>query len=531
MKNRLLARYIIVFFCTLLVCTLVLGVALLYFSAQSFSSEKHLVLRTASEQAVEKLRDGLSVSDGTLVLDDGMQTVLQDIGGTTGTVVFVTDRGGSVVLCSEGDDCVHASRVGQKILNAAVQRGWYADTGYTDALFGRRAQYLFSLPIEQGGETVGFVFATSPLSPLVAFLFDLLVTFLVSTGTMLVASAVIIYYATRRLTQPLREISAAANRFGSGDFEARVAFEGGDEIGQVAAAFNDMADSLSEFERSRRSFVANVSHELRTPMTTIGGYIDGMLDGTIPPERWENYLGIVSDEVKRLSRLTTSLLNISRMEEGQEAVTLSNFNAWDVVLSVMWSAEKRIVEKGIEVPDLDVNARFVMADEDMLHQVVYNLVDNAIKFTPENGVISVSIEPEGDMTVLRIRNTGEGIAPEELGHIFERFYKTDKSRGLDRTGTGLGLYIVRTLVGRMGGVVSVTSEQGQYTEFAVSLPTGTAGKVREHRVRRRTREERAQDEPVTAEPPGKAERKAEGERRPALLVRLSSPFWRRGGKK
>ena len=170
-------------------------------------------------------------------------------------------------------------------------------------------------------------------------------------------------------------------------------------------------------------------------------------------------------------------------------------------------------------------------DLDFMRLILGNLLENAIKYTPAGGSIYVNVSGGGDRVNISISDTGIGISAEDLAHIFERFYKTDKSRGLDRTGTGLGLYIVRTLVGRMGGVVSVTSEQGQYTEFAVSLPTGTAGKVREHRVRRRTREERAQDEPVTAEPPGKAERKAEGERRPALLVRLSSPFWRRGGKK
>lgn len=524
MRNSLLARYIRVFAFTLITCTLLLGVSLMYFSAQNFSAEKQMVLKSAAERVLGEARQLAYPSGGRLETDPQLGGVLESVSDSTGAVVYITDADGNVALCSEGSECIHNGRVNSRIRNTAIKRGKYSSVGYLDAFFRNTGEYTYGVPLRIDGEIAGFVFASSPMSPLIAFLLDLLVTFLVSSGTMLAVSAVIIFFATKRLTNPLKEISDAANRFGAGDFDARVAFEGEDEIGMLAAAFNNMADSLSEFEHSRRSFVANVSHELRTPMTTIGGYIDGILDGTIPPEKQSHYLGIASEEVKRLSRLTTSLLSISRMEEGQVSLNIENFNAWDVVLSVMWSAEKRIVEKGIDVPDLNVDARFVNADRDMLHQVVYNLVDNAIKFTRDGGTISVAVETRGDNTVIRVKNSGDGIPPDEIPHIFGRFYKTDKSRGLDRTGTGLGLYIVKTLVGRMNGSVWAESEVGSYTEFFVSLPSGTAGKVKERRIRFK----RQADARAAAKDEGSADGGTREKEKHALFIRISSPFRRRG---
>lgn len=522
MKSSLFARYIRVFAITLITCTLLLGVSLMYFSAQNFSAEKQQILRAAAER-VSAEASGLSLFDTRqLAREPQIKDVLGAVSESTGAVVYITDADGEVVICSEGPGCVHEGRVSSHIRTTAIKRGRYSSVGYLDAFFKSAGEYTYGVPFRVDGVIAGFVFASSPMSPLIAFLLDLMVNFLVSSGTMLLVSAIIIYFATKRLTRPLREISEAANRFGEGDFNARVSFEGEDEVGVLAASFNNMADSLAEFEHSRRSFVANVSHELRTPMTTIGGYIDGILDGTIPPEKQSHYLGIASDEVKRLSRLTTSLLNISRMEEGQFSLNIENFNAWDVVLSVMLSAEKRIAEKGIEVPDLNVDARFVNADRDMLHQVVYNLVDNAIKFTPEGGTLRVTVDTKGCNTVISVRNSGDGVPPDELTHIFGRFYKTDKSRGLDKTGTGLGLYIVKTLVGRMNGTVWAESEVGSYTEFFVSLPSGAAGKVKERRVRLR----RQPEQPVSEGGENGAAGGESGGKR-SLFGKLASPFKRR----
>ena len=208
-------------------------------------------------------------------------------------------------------------------------------------------------------------------------------------------------------------------------------------------------------------------------MQTIGGFVDGILDGTIPPERQNQYLRIVSDEVKRLSRLVWSMLNISRIEAGETKITPVDFNIVETIIQTLFNFEHLIEKKHVEVGGLeDVGKVMVKADPDLIHQVVYNLIDNAVKFVDEGGKISFRFETKGTMTSFTVRNSGEGISKEEIQRVFEKFYKTDRSRGLDKRGVGLGLYIVRTIVNLHGGEIVVRSMDGEYCEFTVSLPSG-----------------------------------------------------------
>lgn len=482
MRDNLFRRYINMFAGMLLACTILLGVAFLYFSAQNFTTDKQIMLENAAERARELITSDTTVEGSTLVVDDKLVTGFKTIFESSGATVFFADADGTVQFCSDGGDCIHKKfPVSKKVLELAVKKGKYESADYFEGVFTpNKGTYQYCVPVwGENDSVIGFVFAVTPIATLYAFLINLGITFLAAVGVMLICAVLIIYNTTKQLTKPLHEMSAAAKIFGSGDFSARVNVEGDDEIANLATAFNNMAESLSEFERTRTNFIANVSHELRTPMTTIGGYIDGILDGTIPRSRENHYLSIVSDEVKRLSRLTSSLLDITRLEDGAAKATLKTCNAWDVVLSVMWNAEKRIVDKQLEVTELEVSPCYIMCDPDMFYQVVYNLLDNAIKFTPKNGEITVKVEPAGSLTNISIRNTGGGVSNEELQHIFERFYKTDKSRGLDKMGTGLGLYIVKTLVGKMDGTIAASSELNKYTEFTLSFKTGAEEKGRQ----------------------------------------------------
>ena len=266
-------------------------------------------------------------------------------------------------------------------------------------------------------------------------------------------------------------MSAAAKTFGNGDFSVRVPVTSRDEMGQLAMAFNNMADSLSNSESMNRSFVANVSHELKTPMTTIAGFIDGILDGTIPPDRQNYYLRIVSDEVKRLSRLVRTMLNLSRIDNGELKLRPVDFDLSDTVLSTVLTFEKSIEEKQIDIRGLDtLSPHTVRGDEDLLHQVVYNLVENAVKFTNRNGYIAFGITDSIDRILVSIENSGGGIPTDELPLIFEKFYKTDKSRSQDKNGMGLGLYLVKTIIKLHGGDISVTSAEDQFTRFSFFIP-------------------------------------------------------------
>ncbi len=295
-------------------------------------------------------------------------------------------------------------------------------------------------------------------------------TLIVGSIWILLASCITVYILFQRIIDPLKKVSDAAKAFAKGDFKKRVDVVGSDEVAEVGRAFNNMAVVLEKNEELRNSFLGSVSHDLRTPMTVILGYVDGIRDGTIPPEKQDYYLGIISSEVKRLSRLVNTLLEISRIQSGSRKLNKADFNITEKARQILLSFEKKIDEKKLDIEfecDEDIT---VNADPDIIHQVLFNLTDNAVKFVNEGGKISISVSSESKKAVFRIRNTGDGIPADELPHVFDRFYKSDRSRGLDKTGTGLGLYIAKTNITQHDGDLRVDSVQGEYTEFELTLP-------------------------------------------------------------
>ena len=233
-----------------------------------------------------------------------------------------------------------------------------------------------------------------------------------------------------------------------------------------------MASSLQKSEYQRQEFVANVSHELKTPMTTIGGYVDGILDGTIPQEKHRHYMKIVSDETKRLSRLVRSMLDISRLQDqsGVPEERKIRFDLTECAGQVLITFEQKILQKDIRVEvNMPEHAVYTLADVDSITQVFYNLLDNAVKFCPTGGALGLTVKEGGNKLYVSVSNEGETIPPEELPLVFDRFHKMDKSRTQNRDGWGLGLYIVKTIVCSHGENISVSSLDGK-TEFTFTLP-------------------------------------------------------------
>jgi signal transduction histidine kinase len=238
-----------------------------------------------------------------------------------------------------------------------------------------------------------------------------------------------------------------------------------------AGISSHQTNSLARLEEMRKGFVANISHEFRTPLTTIGGFIDGIIDGTIEPEKQKFYLEIVSNEVKRLSRMVQSMLSIARLESGEFVLKNESFDFRELILNVVIAQEQRIESKRLNIIGLDALPNItVNADKDLIHRVLYNLIDNAIKFTPEEGEIAFYLSVNSKQLKFKISNTGDGIPKSDLPYIFERFYKTDKSRSDNKNSTGLGLYMVKTIVKNHGGTVNVSSVCGESTTFEVVLP-------------------------------------------------------------
>ena len=231
-----------------------------------------------------------------------------------------------------------------------------------------------------------------------------------------------------------------------------------------------LADEVKNANETSHTFIANVSHELRTPITTIGGFVDGILDGTIPKSRQQEYLILVSKEIKRLTILIRSMLNMTKFEAGTLKPNFSETNLTELVIQTVLMFEKRIESKHLEIIGLDSERLIAEADPDLIQQVIYNLVENAVKFVNDNGTLTFTFEEAQNMTFISIKNTGEGLKESEIPQIFDRFYKTDASRGKDSTGLGLGLSISRDIIRIHNGRIAVRSVYGEYTEFVVKLP-------------------------------------------------------------
>ena len=306
---------------------------------------------------------------------------------------------------------------------------------------------------------------------------DLSKTVITSALLVLLAAMIAAYVITVRTTEPLREMSSAARKFAAGNFDARVRVRGRDEVSELAEAFNQMADSLENLEKMRSSFIANVSHDLRTPMTTIAGFIDGIRDGVIPPEEQDHYLEIVSIEIQRLSRLVSALLDLSRIQAGDRKFVMKPFDICEMARLILISFEKKIDEKKLDVIfECDEDRISVNADQDAIYQVFYNLCHNAVKFSSDGGTLRIRInEEKGKKIRVSVYNEGQGIPTEDLNMVFERFYKSDKSRGLDKSGVGLGLFISKTIITAHGEKIGVESEYGKNCEFFFTLTRASHG--------------------------------------------------------
>lgn len=478
-------KYLTVFTSLVLVSYLVLSAALFVFMTNNWSKERKDLLLDSVQNNAEYSETILSECKNEADMQSAMLLIYNNIGivaNTTGADMMLVGTNGKVILCSDtftngysniGEEClIHKGVViPEDIMNTVQTTGKFFSTDKIFGLFSEKT-YFAGAPIIVNGTFTGAVFASISVEhSFRSYIRDLVRMYLSSAVFAAALSFLAVYALTARLTDPLRQMSNATKAYAKGDFSKRISVRGSDEFAELCTSFNKMASALAMLESSRRSFVANVSHELKTPMTTIGGFIDGMLDGTIPKERHEEYLAIVSEEIKRLSRLVTSMLNLSKIEAGELELKYSNFDLSSVIISSMLTFEQIIEKRRISVEGLEnIEPITVNADRDMLHQVIYNLVDNAVKFTDEGGTISVAAgKTDKGETYFSIRNTGEGISPEELNKIFERFYKVDKSRSYDVKSAGLGLYLCKTIVEMHNGQIYAESTQGEFTRFTFTL--------------------------------------------------------------
>ncbi|MBR4911100.1 MAG: HAMP domain-containing histidine kinase [Clostridia bacterium] len=389
--------------------------------------------------------------------------------------IFVTNSSGEITVCCCGQwhDNGVCEHIGNTIDLDTLKTLSSGGEVFGTAGFYPSPRYLAAVAVGSGTEVSGYVFSSASPESIKALMTESFKIYLLISVVPLLIMFAALYFMTYRINKPLKLMSEAAKAMAKGDFSKRIPVTGDDEIGELAASFNQMINSLSRLEETRKSFIANVSHEMRTPMTTIGGFIDGIIDGTIEPEKQSYYLNIVSNEIKRLSRMVQSMLSIARLESSEFSLKKDTFDLREQILNIVISQEQRIEEKNIIIEGLDTLPPVSLnADKDLIYQAVYNLVDNAIKFVDEGGRISFALWLDENGVGFSVTNSGAGIPRGDLPFVFDRFYKLDKSRAANKTSMGLGLYIVKTIIKNHGGTIRVESKQDEFTRFSFVLPSG-----------------------------------------------------------
>lgn len=437
------------------------------------SADNYISAQVNSSNGIYEPSDGSRMRLFIESQGDAFKRTMKIIAGyTDGLTVMITDTAGNIIMIVDSNYVRYPTG-----LSIAVEDMSSFNSGNElDLLHGVKG--LFDDPrtasaaaVTYGNEHIGNIFVCIPSGE--SNLRSVIVkTIIFASLWVMLAALIAVYFITEMITKPLNDMRNAVKNFASGDYTVRIPVKGSIEIAELASAFNGMAESIEASEKMRNTFMANVSHDLRTPMTTIAGFIDSILSGAIPPEKQEYYLNVIATEVRRLSRLVSQLLDISRLQAGDRKFNMQPFDVCEMARQIIISFEQKIDAKRLDVSfECDSDNMFATADRDAIYQILYNICDNAVKFSYEGGKLALSIskEPDGEKLVVSVYNEGQGISAEDLPYVFERFYKGDKSRGLDKTGVGLGMFIAKTIIDAHHQTISVDSEYGKYCRFRFTL--------------------------------------------------------------
>lgn len=458
-----------------LLTLLLLGVSFFTLSYGTTTADKRGEMRTRAELIAQVSADYFAAA-GDASIDEGTALrKLADMASRMTDVDFlICSAQGNVLLTTDEDLVGRSITIPQEIVDDILgEKGLYQGRSNVSGTYSVK-KFAVAVPVKgDESQLLGIVLAVMDESEIMQVWRSFIGMFLMTSAIILLIAFLASSVTSMRQIQPITDMVKATRAYAAGDFDVRIPeLDRSDEIGELAQSFNAMADSLAETERQRRDFIANVSHELKTPMTTISGYVDGILDGTIPEDKREHYLHIVSDETKRLSRLVRSMLDISQLQKegGIPEEKKMHFDLEECAGQVLITFEKKINDKHLNVNvDMPEHPVYTMANPDYITQVIYNLIDNAVKFCPEGGNLGLRIKEGGSKAYVSVSNDGETIPPDELPLVFDRFHKLDKSRSQNRDGWGLGLYIVKTIVCSHGEDISVSSKDGK-TEFTFTMP-------------------------------------------------------------
>lgn len=462
----LFKKYFLKFTAVILLSVLIVLGVLLLISSGVIYDEYENILESSVSDAISQTQTVMAEMQG-----EGQETAnikLYEISKKDDVDLFLLDETGNIII-GTGELELKYFQI-DEIFNKYIAKNKNYEKTYLFSDFDgilNSKYHIEAVEFSYNGKTFNMIGAAAHRDALsntqiIFIIFSVLIT--VSMGT------VAIFFMVRRVSAPLAQMTKLADSIGKGEFVEKVSLSGTTEFYQLEIALNNLAEAVQKNDEIRNQFVSNVSHELRTPLTSISGFVDGIIDGTITAEQEPKYLNLISQEVKRLIRLTKLMLNLEQLESGAIKPMMININVISIIVDILNTFEKKISEKNLEILGLDVGTVTVFADNDMIYQVIYNLIENAIKFTQENGYIEFGFNDDADYNFISVKNSGEGLTEREKERVFNRFYKTDSSRGKDTVGVGLGLNIVRSIISIHGGIIDVDSVLGDYTQFTFSIP-------------------------------------------------------------
>lgn len=476
------SRILLINIAVVMVCISLLGSMQLFLVTKYISQKSEEMLGRDAESIVGLIQSNI----GT----ESLQAILDGFSRSSRNHAMVIDNQGKVVVCTtQSFYCTRRPTFIPEEYSKTVLGGKRTSAiGNMGGLF-RETMFTLQVPVLDYRDAVqGAVFVSIPIPEHQRLNKDLSRSLISSAVLVLVVSVILSYALSKLISMPIKSIRTSAKAFARGELDARVGSEatqsGISEISELAGTFNDMAEKLEKAEDTRKAFISDVSHELRTPMTTISGFVNGILDDTIPQEKQKEYLKIVDSEVHRLSRLVNTFLDISRIQSGKVVIQKKNFDINEAIRLTIIGLGPRLEEKNIHVTlEFENESCYVLADPDSIKRVLTNILDNAVKFTNESGEISVVVNHQGHEIVVSVKNTGCGIPEEQRSMIFERLYKVDQSRSINREGTGIGLYLVKNIIQAHGKQIKVESVEGEYAKFIFFLDRGKAPVKREESLK------------------------------------------------
>ena len=462
--QRLFFTQLLVMTAIIFVMSLVMTVAVTNYTVRGITKECE-----NSARLIERWTEEYQINNYSSVSTQLYQEKIKDCAELLECDITIVNFSGEVFDTTNPE----VKRIDKEYLKESYRGTVFRETGDFGGMY-KDDVFTVGVPLKYHGTELGIIFFNKDMPNVNKVVFSLVLMFIMA---LVIASAVVvisIYFQARSISKRLKSIKYAALDIAAGNFPDKIAVTSKDEIGQLCSSFNFMSESLEKLDNMRNRFLSDVSHELRTPMTSIAGFVQGILDGTIPGEKHSEYLKIVHDEITRLTRLVNDMLEMTKMSSSEYKLNISEFDLNELIRLCIISSEQKIDDKGI---DLDVefsdDLLMVCADRDAIQRVLINLIDNAVKFSHKGTTVKISSEVISKKAHFKIGNYGTPILDEDLSHIFDRFYKTDLSRHGNKSGAGLGLSFVKNIMLLHKQKITVKSipqnESQNYTEFEFTL--------------------------------------------------------------